>query len=313
MEEKQECLSFRAESPLSKPPHGITLGRGDETMIRICRGYVKIHPDVATLRGLKFADLKEGSSDIALPPAKPANLGTRKQATPLMGAQELVDFGEEITDAEAFNEWINSMEAAGHLAAPLIGKTPAAEPVTPPVHTKPLASPESEAVKDAIQSAVSDALKEAGDRHEGAMRTMQAQFEQRIAMTNAPPPGTPGAAAAPPATPLHMVPVLASPARASRPAPKEIAPAQCGALANGKNAAATAAAHVLKGVLKYEDQLANLRAQQATTVAAAVANKCVATLRAVLSLRNHLSPHQLLTAFLHRHTARGGADLQGDS
>ena len=289
--EKQECLSFRADSPLNKPPHGITLGRGDETMIRVCRGYVKLHPDVTTLRGLKFADLKQGSSDIALPPA---NVGTRKQATPLVGTasvRELVDFGEEITDAEAFDDWINSMEAAGHLAAPLIGKTSAVEPETPPVHTKPLASPESEAVKDAIQSAVSDALKEAGDRHEGAMRTMQARFDQRIAMAT-------DTAATPPATPPHMIPVLASPARASRPTPEGTAPATCGALVDGKNAATTAAAHVLKGVLKYEDQLANLRARQATTLAAAVADKCVTTLRAVLSLRNHLSPHQLLTALL---------------
>jgi len=288
--EKEECLSFRADNPLSKPPHGITLGRGDETMIRVCRGYVKLHPQVTTLRGLKFADLKEGSSNITLPPTA---LGTGNQATPLIGSafRELVDCGE-ITDVEAFDKWVNSMESAGHLAAPLIGAASTFEPGTPSVPTKPLASPESEAVKDAIQSAVSDALKEANNRHDDAVRTMQVQFEQRIAMANAP---SPGATAALPATPPHMIPVLPS---SGRPASEEIVPTMRDKLADGKSAAASAAAHVLKGVLKYEDQLAYLRGRQATTIAAAMANKCIAVLHAVFSLRKHLSPYQLLSAVL---------------
>jgi hypothetical protein len=113
------CLARRKVDPTATPPTDVvvSLGPGDITMTRLCRGYLKLNPMATTLKGLTFAVIRKGSGEPKLSGKQSAaQLGNSKQATPLMSLQEFM--GEQVTDQSAFLEWLNGLDANMQFSAP---------------------------------------------------------------------------------------------------------------------------------------------------------------------------------------------------
>lgn len=252
-DKNSECLVFRADDPIAAPPHGIKLGDGDKTMIRVCRSYAKLNPEITSVKTLKFYDMARYKG------APEPNAAQHHQATPMMALPvSLKEFmGNEITDVAEFEKWLASLD--GNMAHPAIGTD---EPPSRPESAISAAdTAEAKAVSDAISLAVDAALAQERERSDEALRTLRESMQTQLDETKSAMPSVPVTdVLAAPQTPLHMMPAGVPNSALARLRAENTTTTDRSVTTRPDST--NAATHVLKGMLQYENVISELRAKR---------------------------------------------------